>query len=348
MTARRRALHDVHQLPHALVNRLSSVECARLIDLLDTGWKLLVIHVAHGLGNRLRALGSSLAFATATHRVPILVWPIDAHCAVAYERLFEKGELIVIDEYPGYPFRQTGFYDVAYRRWDYYNYMPGEGGIKDERIDDSEKHIYYKGAYVMRTPLTSWDRANEHLRALIPVLQIRNRVEQISHRLSRSVGVHVRHLTTSSDIGGVDPVGEYGDFDTRVIDYFRSACSPKVFISELRKVLPSTGLTEVFVATDDPRWRSEIAAEIEGVWGNEGCEGRCEIEALVDLLSLAKCPTALGSFWSSFSEAIQRFSGRKILLAGVDFGSGAGASEYGTDVREFADEIVRKRRAANK
>lgn len=49
----------------------------------------LVIQVAHGLSNRLRAYASARALADATGRLLLVVWPLDEHCNASFSELFE-------------------------------------------------------------------------------------------------------------------------------------------------------------------------------------------------------------------------------------------------------------------
>ncbi|GJD07487.1 hypothetical protein Gasu2_18460 [Galdieria sulphuraria] len=58
--------------------------------------KLFVIHVQHGLGNRLRALASALAYVELIPHIPILIWECDHHMGAKWEDLFEDLSNVVI------------------------------------------------------------------------------------------------------------------------------------------------------------------------------------------------------------------------------------------------------------
>eukprot|EP00177_Eucheuma_denticulatum_P002064 GFKZ01003692.1.p1 GENE.GFKZ01003692.1~~GFKZ01003692.1.p1 ORF type:complete len:578 (-),score=52.01 GFKZ01003692.1:632-2365(-) len=96
--------------------------------------RVFFIHPQNGLGNRLRAMGSALALARATRRVPVVVWERDAHLGASFNDLFESDaygsdlatvlykDLIVMDSFPEWHM-VTQRSDV----WYPVNYMMKEG-----------------------------------------------------------------------------------------------------------------------------------------------------------------------------------------------------------------------------
>ena len=87
---------------------------------------VFIIHVQHGLGNRLRALASAMILARKSSRHLKIVWPIDHHCGVSFGDLFETNGFDVYEE--------INLKEVSLRKhFDVYNYMEREmGAVKYE------------------------------------------------------------------------------------------------------------------------------------------------------------------------------------------------------------------------
>lgn len=389
-----RRLHDMHGLCWDFMTRLNARDREYLLRKLDVRptegrgqnvhRRLIIVHVMHGLGNRLRALGSALGFARATGRVAIVVWETDRHCRARFEDLFERelldGEnVIVVDGIAvSWPFNGAGIYDGMWEKWELYNYMvrEGDGARKDVEVyENCTKNVYFKAAYVMQTvphKLAGWDSANAELRKLRAVREVRTIVEGVEERLGQSIGVHIRHLDSREDVENIDARAEYGEVDTQIIDYWRRASRPDSFAQGVRQIMEDKQNVEgrgmvggVFVAADDERWVAAMRHELGDLvwslrdgggqvgWRNKSSEKRgveCLREALADLLCLSKTQTVLGSMWSSFSEAGARLGGGEVRLAGIDFGSDVGESveeigrKYGSSVAKVVERIRNKRR----
>lgn len=340
--------------------------------------RLMVVHVMHGLGNRLRALGSALAFARSTRRAAVIIWEADRHCEARFSDLFETStldgsELVAVDGIGvSWPFTSASQYDASWMQWETYNYMQreGSGAEKDAEIAGNSSHnIYFKAAYVMHVQphgLTGWDSANKELRKLRAVQPVRGVVEDVKNMLDDSIGVHVRHLATKRDISAVDARSEYGEIEQTVIDYWRNASDPAVFVSGVKDALTEltsrgTPRSRIFVAADSAEWAASLSAALPGAtWGlgtsadaRLGCAAEaaqqrsagCLRRALADLLCLARTRVVLGSMWSSFSEAAGRLGAAEVRLAGVDFGAEDDVTEiavrYGAGV---ADAVAGVRR----
>lgn len=377
-----RRLHDGYGVCWDVMTRMGGLDRALLLSKLRSDGKregvgrLVMVHVMHGLGNRLRALGSAMAFARATGRVVVVIWEVDRHCGAKFEELFERrligGEEVVVVDGIGvkWPLEGAEMYDGMWRKWEVYNYMEREGSLarKDELVrGEVGRNVYFKAAYVMVTEprgLGGWDGANRELRRLVAVSEVREVVGRLEGRLGGSVGVHIRHLDTGKDIGNVDAGVEYGRVDARVIDYWRKVSSVRTFVKGVREVMEEwrregRSVGGVFVAGDDERWRVEMERELGGglVWWLEGvneelgCSERggrsagCLRVALAELLCLARSELVLGSMWSSFSEAVGRLGDVEVRLAGVDFGDVVDAGEgWETEVVKIVEGIRRKRR----
>lgn len=386
-----RRLHDSYGLCWDLMTRMGPAQRETLLRNLmklrpetkqaDELPRIIVVHVMHGLGNRLRALGSALAFARKTGRATVVVWEADRHCEARFEDLFEtrltNGEQLVAVDGIGvsWPLRPASKYDAMWLRWANYNYMQMEGGgaEKDEVIEgNTTRNIYFKAAYVMQVRpggLTGWDSANRELRLLRAVEPVRALVGEVRQKLEQSIGVHVRHLDTGRDIARVNARTEYGADDQMLIDYWREASGPAAFVGGVKEALSEFAskretVSMVFVAADSVEWAEALAELLPGAtWGlgreadeRLGCAGTgggdgrsvgCLRRAVADVLCLAGTRMVLGSMWSSFSEAAGRLGGGELRLAGVDFGAGEDlanvARRYGPKVADVVAGVRRRR-----
>ena len=85
----------------------------------------LYIDAQHGLGNRLRAIGSAAAIAKNEGYELVIVWEPDEHCNCYFHDLFE---------YDG-PVIDSSFKKINNNNIKLYNYMEIEGGKKSELIN---------------------------------------------------------------------------------------------------------------------------------------------------------------------------------------------------------------------
>eukprot|EP00178_Gracilaria_changii_P010405 TRINITY_DN3027_c0_g1_i1.p1 TRINITY_DN3027_c0_g1~~TRINITY_DN3027_c0_g1_i1.p1 ORF type:complete len:762 (+),score=106.69 TRINITY_DN3027_c0_g1_i1:1625-3910(+) len=298
--------------------------------------RVLVCHCMHGLGNRMRALGSCMSFAKETSRELIVVWEPDSHIEAKLTDLFTT-PLVVLEKMPvQWPFSDVEKWDAVWSDFKYHNYMEmeGNGAVKGEIIHDlPNKHMYYKGAYIMEvdnSELTNWEKDNSQLRSLTPVELVTNMVAEMESKGLGSenvVGLHVRNRTLARDIKNVDFVQEYGDEATKTMDMWRHKSGVHNFMAEMDRMLKENPSTKFFVATDT----FEVIGELEDKYGTDrilsfdrSCDerdGQCVKFALADLYALSKCKSLFGSNWSSFTEAAERLGGVKAKLAGQDFGA---------------------------
>lgn len=305
--------------------------------------RVMIVHCQHGLGNRLRALASALAFAKNARRVGIVIWERDAHIAAEFEELFELGtmaqaekELIIVPKLTAkWPFSGSAEVEWAWREFRLYNYMEMEGGaVKRETIvNDVDAHLYYKGAYVMEAwDYTGWEAANEELRKLRPVAWVRRQLQALQARgLRQAIGVHVRNRTLERDIDAVDARAEYGEAAVREMGRWRRASGVQTFVAEMQRLVrDEAGEADArfYVASDtwqvvqllQRRFPARLIVDAQRV----ACDDRlvaCVRWAVVDLWALGQTRRLLGSNWSSYTEAAQRLSGLRARLSGVDFGA---------------------------
>ena len=362
-TALGRRLHDSYQVPWDIISALPNTHKELLLRRLmarlenrerlerkrldDAGKhdemvddskiplpRLLVCHCMHGLGNRLRALASCMSFAHESNRELVVVWETDAHIEARFSDLFSSPLVVVEKMAPKWPFTDVEKWDSVWSNFKFYNYMEmeKEGAVKGAKIaNEGNKHIYYKGAYIMEVfdeSLTNWDKDNQNLRTLKPVPEVMERLSELESRGLGShdvIGLHIRNRTLSKDIKNVNFVAEYGDEATSTMEKWRQASSVHSFVGEMRRIIEEKPKVKFFVATDT----FQVIDMLEEKFGKDRVismkrtcderDGACVRYALVDMLALSKCKELYGSNWSSFTEGAERIGGLKAKLAGVDF-----------------------------
>ncbi|KAJ3091472.1 hypothetical protein HK102_000418 [Quaeritorhiza haematococci] len=303
---------------------------------------LLVVHVQHGLGNRLRALASAIALARKTNRSLRVVWERDAHVNASFSDLFELDPDLVEDVWPEWSPLEAddpGFFDV-------YNYMDAEeGGIKDEHIRaESPRHIYVKTAYILNNPLITKEDVETILRMLTPSRAVQDAMgfvdgpQSLNHD-ERWLGVHVRHMDPRDEIPNL-PTDTYKEADWAIMASHRAQAREELFAREIKRIFKEHPTTHFYISADSTktmgrlqdalRTQSSDGVDVSKLWKNlrfqaNACETRatrCIQEALVDLLYLGRCKDGiLGSFWSSFSEVAGYLAGVEPLMAAHDFGA---------------------------
>lgn len=298
--------------------------------------RILLCHCMHGLGNRLRALGSCMSFAKESNRELVVVWSADSHIEARFFDMY-KTPLVVLEEMPvEWPFKDVEKWDSAWTHFKFHNYMEMEGNaaVKGEAIVDlPNKHMYYKGAYIMEvenTELTNWNKDNAQLRTLEVVDDVKAMLKTIEDKGLGSenvMGLHVRNRTLDKDIKNVDFIKEYGSDATKTMDMWRQKSGVHNFMKLMDGLIKENPGVKFFVATDT----FEVIGELKEKYGNERIlsfertcddrDGQCVKFALADLIALSRCKRLYGSNWSSFTEVAMRLGGVKAQLAGEDFGS---------------------------
>ncbi len=293
--------------------------------------KILLIHAQHGLGNRMRAIGSALSFAESTARIPVLIWESDAHLAADFEALYDPGNLTVCNRFnPKPPFEELEKWDAKWGGFKFYNYMEmEEGANKGEIIEnDPDKHLYYKGAYIMEAPLhSSWERDNDNLRSLRPIQVVADELSRLDEKgLKEAIGVHIRNRTLAQDIKNVNFNEEYGESASAEMQHWREQSSYANFMVEMERIISEEDENAKFyIATDTKEVIGEIEKKFPGriLYVPRDCDDRdseCVKYAMIDVYALSKTRRLLGSNWSSYTELAERLGGLKAELAGQDFG----------------------------
>mmetsp|Transcript_5127 Transcript_5127/g.15341 ORF Transcript_5127/g.15341 Transcript_5127/m.15341 type:complete len:688 (-) Transcript_5127:1761-3824(-) len=331
-------LHSDFHVPYAFLKAMPAAEKEKLVLNLirkrsnrgEGAGKPTVMfaHAMHGLGNRIRALGSAMAVAKNTGRVLVVIWEKDRHCEASFSDLFSNDFPVIekmIAEAPFTPFREK---DGAWNYVNVYNYMELEPGAKKNELVTASpgKHVYYKGAYIMSAgKLSSWNGDNAELQKLVPsddVQTIIDRMEDIDFK--RVVSVHIRNRGLDTDIEGVDSKKEYTKDGAKTMDFWRSKSNYKNFVAKMKEILRESPDTLFYLSSDTVEVLQVMKNLFPGrVYVTERtCDSRsgdCAKYALADLYLLSKGRVVLGSNWSSFTEAAQRLGGLKGMLSGRDF-----------------------------
>lgn len=277
----------------------------------------LFIDGQHGLGNRLRAIGSGAAIAEKTGRELVIVWEPDHHCDCRMADLFD---------YDGAVIEEAFYKEAEGQGAALYNYMEvEEGGTKDAPIRDAGGDIYARSAYVLQSPHSTWEAENGFLRALTPVEAVREMVAGV--RTPNDVSAHVRM------VGGADyehlayeSLDNWTEEGHQLTDFWRKKSHFKHFITRLDTLIAEGRAERIFVAADKPETYDEFRACFgdrlamleRAVYDRSAEQLRY---ALADVLLLGSAPLLLGSSWSSFSELAMRMAPQKmeIEMSGKDF-----------------------------
>jgi hypothetical protein len=350
-----RRLHDSFEIPYLLTRGMRPEMRRKLMQSLvakqATGVQLprtIFVHAQYGLGNRLRALGSAMAFARETNRIPVLIWAPDHHLNCRFGDLFvEPDDVAVSDSFEveeSWPFDEQKSADPMTHGVAWYNYMRQNGvhvhDPSDLVVDDKQVHIYVSTAYVIQSPVTPYIIRTQSpfwrvLRALTPHIDVARLVERLDQMpMHKMMGVHIRSKRIDTDISGIG-AEEYSKESSTRTDYWRNLTQVDTFVHEMRRQ-PSGQL--FYVAADNVHALEQLQAEFPSriFYTARRCDGRdreCLPFALADIILLSKCATIRGSYWSSFSEVAVRIGGGRVLLAGIDFGRPTVKTSKTTDGR---------------
>lgn len=278
----------------------------------------LFIDAQHGLGNRMRAIGSAAAIAEATERELVVVWEPDHHC---------EGRMSDLFEYDGAVIEEAFVRDAWGQGCMIYNYMEiEEGSQKDAPLDLSwGGDIYARAAYVLNAEPSTWENENRFLRALTPVETIRDLVASV--RTPNDVSAHVRMVGgPGTDNASYDRAENWTADGHAAINHWREKSHYSHFMGRIDALIAEGRAERIFVAADKPETYEAFAR----VYGKRVvCLKRTLYDrsteqlhyALADAMLLGSSPLLLGSNWSSFSELAMRMARKPVQLevCGVDF-----------------------------
>lgn len=335
-----RRLHDDYRVPWGMIqSMIISMEEKLLANLLRRRNRInvdpvverhkmptfIIIHVQNGLGNRLRTLGSGVAFAEETDREPIIVWEQDVHFGARFDDLFVRHNVsyVILNEFQlKWPLSGNAQFDDAWANIDLYNYMLAEG--EGKAIQDRQgRNIYWKSSAIMSSDLTSWETENEAIADLVVRPDIVKMAKTIYGNGMEAVGgVHIRNRSLENDITGVDDNRKlYPPASADMIDKWRAKTTVFNFVEEMKMLLKNGTVDKFYVSSDTNAVCKWLATKFPKniLFISRDCDDRsasCERFALADLLVLSRVKILLGSTWSSFTEAAMRLGGPKALMAG--------------------------------
>lgn len=336
-----RRLRDDYHVPWDIIAETRVQEAEKLLEGLNKkkfqagvdevqdkglGVRFLIIHVQNGLGNRIRALASGLAFARKTGREAIVVWEKDVHFRAFFRDIFNQSlaQFAVLDEFKlTWPLKGYAQYDKAWNDFAYYNYMQ-QGETGKQVLDDKGKNIYFKSSAIMNTNLTSWETENDELK----LLKVHGYITAMASNVTRSGfdhvgGVHIRNRSLDEDIVDVQSNREmYTKEEAGLIDKWRAVTKYTSFVGTMKELLNNGSVAKFFVASDTVtvlHRLKDLFPKDQIVFidrQSDDRRGKNEQFAMADLLVLSRTKILLGSTWSSFTEAAMRLGGPKALLAG--------------------------------
>jgi len=226
-------LLGVERIPLALVRSFSdndrkllcgSYEDRMAHDLNETVWSphyassFVFAHPQFGLGNRMRALGSLLAFAQGSRRTMAVLWTPDEHLNAGFNELFShKLPIPHIDPF----YEATGrhpwclpSYDINCQCLSELNFMLAENSkrvhpekfmwamAEREASQLGMRHFYAKTAYTLKSNYSGivgdyrGDATSYFIRKMVPSDHvwrvIRSVVQKLPVRLDTMVGMHIR------------------------------------------------------------------------------------------------------------------------------------------------------------
>ena len=309
--------------------------------------RYVIVDAKNGLGNRMRAIGSAMAFAQASWRPLLVIWVRDRHCDCGFDALFTSPLPFLLleadldlDEVPREVFQVTDYMDPAERTTPV-SYQ-------------TTKHVFFRSGYLMNQLVGSWKYAQQQLQQLTPVAAVQ-RLLITNHSM---IGVHVRTvfdapLAAGSENGGsastinASTTGtaalalateEYGAAAAKKLLQWRNGSRWENFVEKMRSLLKEErSATPLFYLAADHREAYEGLSHAlppgKVTYTKRTCNAqRCDerdcgamVYSLVDMLNLARTRFILGSTWSSYSEVAAHWGGSggnplTLLLAGKDFG----------------------------
>lgn len=294
--------------------------------------KLLVMKVVNGLGNRLRALASSIALSRHKDFHLLIVWMPDFHCDCEFDDLFvvnteDNGFAVVSD----ITFSAAAFSCAHKVRYDYSTERGKDGKYPYIDCDSDTQVIFVTSACVLNHEACSWKGVNDVLQELKPRHEIEEMVAMATGPLGslvHAVGVHIR--MGQEGLRCEDTSTWKEDVRNSLLKW-RTNSNVQIFATEMQLILTREPNTIFYVAADTQQAYDHLIEQfgekvIFYLKREHYDRSKEQIKsALVDALALSKTKYILGSNWSSFTELAQRLGNKTVKRAGIDFGSAIGS-----------------------
>lgn len=278
----------------------------------------IFVDAQHGLGNRLRAIGSAAAIAQESGRQLVILWQPDHHCEGRFSDLFRYDGAVIEASFPD---------QAASQGATLFNYMEVEpGGAKNAPILlEPGRDAYLRSAYVFNHPFSRWTRENIFLRSLRPSADVEGLIASAADH--RDIGLHIRmEGGGGAALKSYDSAENWPEDGHKAIVHWREASHYSRFRTRIDALLQTRPEAKLFLAADLPEtyqalanhYGPRIAMLERGVYDRSAKQLQF---ALADMLLLARCQHFLGSHWSSFSEGALRLSTsiQKKEMSGLDF-----------------------------
>ena len=279
--------------------------------------RYVYVDAQHGLGNRIRAIGSAAAIAEKSGRELIIVWEPDHHCECRFSDLFDYNGLVI----------EKSFTGKTSKNMDVYNYMEIEAGSSKDKeiVIDNNKDLYLRAAYTFNSPLSDWESENKFIKQLTPTSEIEAMVNGLD--LTNAIAAHVRmEAGASLDYNTYDSVENWTQEGHDQLHFWREKSHYSHFIKRIDQLFAEQPNLKLFLATDLP----ENYQAFEDYYGDKLIflkrdvydRSKEQIQyGLADAILLSKSQKLLGSTWSSFSELAMRMSDTllSIEMSGEDF-----------------------------
>lgn len=265
----------------------------------------LYIDAQHGLGNRLRAIGSAHAVADTLGRELVIVWEPDFHC---------DGRLADLFDYHGAVEDQSFAARAAEEGAQVVTYMEiEEGARKDAALEiDDARDFYIRSAYVLNHPASHWAADNHLLRQLQPVEAVLDLLAQAGE--AAEIGLHVRmEGAPGTDLNAYDARENWTEEGHAAIHEWREKSHYKHFMARLDTLLTESPEARVFLAADQAAtylaFEETYGERIGMIERDLYDRSAAQLQfALADMIALSRVRHLLGSNWSSFTEAALRLS----------------------------------------
>lgn len=295
----------------------------------ESGKKLLIIEVQHGLSNRLRALASAMSISDQINRELKIIWIPNKHCEARMSDLFILNENTKIKLFNVWEDETHSPYNsglLSKTEYDIYNYMPTEeGSYKDQLINfNSDKHVYVKSAYRLNHP---FGLKGSDLTKALNSLNIHPIVQdyiQSVHIDNSDIGIHIRHQDPKIEINIQSSAYTSSTWDT--LTAARSLSSLEIYRKIIDNLLEKNPNQQFYVSTDTKEY-IEILQQlypypIVKTLSRNNCFDRrkeCLQRDLADQILVGSTSIIYGSYWSSYSEVAGLWKGKKVLYPSVDF-----------------------------
>ena len=277
----------------------------------------LYVDAQHGLSNRIRAMSSGAAIASATGREFVVVWQADKHCDCQLSDLFDyQGEVV-----------SRSFVEEARKTMDVTSYLAiEEGSNRFGPITLTPgKDAYLRAADEFNSVFSETEAELAFTRALRPSSAVRDLLRGID--VSDCIGAHVRMEGgpgldhQAYDSGDNWPEDEHG-----LIQQWREKSHYSRFMRRIDQLLESGPYSRVFLAADmaetytafEQRYGDRLVYLAREHYDRSAAQLR---HAMADVILLSHTPILLGSTWSSFSELAMRLAvaPQTVEFSGRDF-----------------------------